>query len=130
MHPSLSFGWPPLHDVLSNAAPPIATSDPEVMAMYAGLAGDAELREAFLVPILEERERTMSMLEEIYGGPLRTRRPNISPTLDLRAPALRLLYDRQIELIREWRATPDDETLLSDLLLTVNASAGGLGSTG
>jgi len=72
----------------------------------------------------------MAMLEEIYGGPLRIRRPNISRILELRAPVLRPLHERQVELIRQWRADPDDGALLGDLLLTVNAIAGGLGSTG
>jgi phosphoenolpyruvate carboxylase len=124
------FDWPPLHYVISNAATSIATSDPEVMAMYAGLVDDQELRDGFLAPILDERGRTMVVLEEIYGGPLRIRRPNISRTLELREPALRPLHERQIGLIRDWRADPDNEALLSELLVTVNAIAGGLGSTG
>jgi phosphoenolpyruvate carboxylase len=124
------FDWPPLHYVISNAATSIATSDPDVMRMYAGLVDDPALRSAFFDPILEERNRTMAILEEIYGGPLRVRRPNISRTLELRAPALLPLHERQVELIRRWRADPGDEALLGDLLLTVNAIAGGLGSTG
>jgi phosphoenolpyruvate carboxylase len=124
------FDWPPLHYVISNAATSIATSDPDIMEMYAGLVDDQVLRNAYLEPILEERQRTMALLEEIYGGPLRIRRPNISRTLELRAPALLPLHQRQVRLIREWRADPDDAVLLGDLLATVNAIAGGLGSTG
>jgi phosphoenolpyruvate carboxylase len=124
------FDWPPLHYIISNAATSIATSDPDVMRMYAGLVDDPALRSAFFDPILEERNRTMAILEEIYGGPLRIRRPNIARTLELRAPALLPLHERQVELIRRWRADPGDEALLGDLLLTVNAIAGGLGSTG
>ncbi|MDJ0954785.1 MAG: phosphoenolpyruvate carboxylase [Acidimicrobiia bacterium] len=124
------FEWPPLHYVISNAATSIATSDPEVMRVYAGLVDDEALRDAFLDPILEERQRTLEVLEEIYGGPLRIRRPNISRTLELRAPALRLLHERQVELIRQWRADQYDESQLSELIETVNAIAGGLGSTG
>ncbi|MCP4966471.1 MAG: phosphoenolpyruvate carboxylase [bacterium] len=124
------FDWPPLHYVISNAATSIATSDPDVMRTYAGLVDDMDLRDTFLDPILDERQRTMAILEEIYGGPLRVRRPNISRTLELRAPALRPLHERQVRLIREWRAAPADEALLSELIETVNAIAGGLGSTG
>ena len=124
------FDWPPLHYVISNAATSIATSDPEIMELYAGLVDDEGLRNDYLGPILEERQRTMAILEEIYGGPLRTRRPNISRTLELRAPALRPLHQRQVRLIREWREAPSDEVLLGDLLATVSAIAGGLGSTG
>jgi phosphoenolpyruvate carboxylase len=124
------FEWPPLHYIISNAATSIATTDPEVMAMYAGLADDQELRAGFLDAILGERERTLEVLEDIYGGPLRERRPNISRTLELRAPALRPLHERQVGLLREWRVNTENDALLSDLLVTVNAIAGGLGSTG
>ena len=128
--PLAVFDWPPLHYVISNAATSIATSDPEVMGWYGGLVDDDNLRTEFLDRILDERRRTMAILEEIYGGPLEVRRPNIARTLELRAPALRLLHERQIGLIRKWRTRTDDESLLSDLLVTVNAIAGGLGSTG
>ncbi|MBT8215977.1 MAG: phosphoenolpyruvate carboxylase, partial [Acidimicrobiia bacterium] len=124
------FDWPPLHYVISNAATSIMTSDPDVMQQYADLVEDPALRSAFLDTILDERERTVAILEQIYGGPLNIRRPNISRTLELRAPALRPLHERQIDLIGQWRADPSDDALLANLLVTVNAIAGGLGSTG
>ena len=124
------FDWPPLHYVISNAATSIATSDPRVMEQYAGLVEDESLRATFLDRIVEERRLTIEILEEIYGGPLAVRRPNIARTLAMREPALRLLHDRQVDLVRRWRQHPDDEALLADLLVTVNAVAGGLGSTG
>jgi phosphoenolpyruvate carboxylase len=124
------FDWPPLHYVISNAATSIATSDPEIMQAYAGMVEDASLREGTLGRILDERSLTVAVLEEIYGGPLQVRRPNIARTLENRAPALLPLHARQIRLIGAWRQNEDDEALLSDLLATVNAIAGGLGSTG
>jgi phosphoenolpyruvate carboxylase len=124
------FDWPPLHYVISNAATSLMTSDEEVIVLYSGLVDDGELRSHFLERILEERKRTIGILEEVYGGTLAVRRPNIARTLELRAPALRPLHARQIDLIRAWRADPSDDGLLSDLLVTVNAIAGGLGSTG
>ncbi|RZV40874.1 MAG: phosphoenolpyruvate carboxylase [Acidimicrobiia bacterium] len=124
------FDWAPLHYIISNAATAIANSDAEVMEMYAGLVGENGLRSEFLPSILEERQRTLEILEEIYGGRLSDRRPNIARTLELRAPALRPLHERQIDLIGQWRADPDDDSLLDELLVTVNAIAGGLGSTG
>ena len=124
------FEWPPLHYVVSNAATSLATSDPGIMAQYAEMVTDASLRAGMLGRIIEEREQTVEVLEEIYGGPLEVRRPNIARTLELREPVLRPLHHRQIGLIQEWRRQPDDEQLLGDLLATVNAIAGGLGSTG
>ena len=125
-----AFDWPPLHYIISNAATSIAMTDLDVMERYAGLVADGSLRADMMGRIREERERTIMVLEEIYGGPLQARRPNIARTLELREPALRLLHRRQIRLLGEWRTRPDDELLLGDLLATVNAIAGGLGSTG
>ncbi len=124
-----AFDWPPLHYVISNVATSIANSDPELMEMYAALVDDPGLGGDMLRLIIEERTRTMAILEEIYGGPLHMRRPNISRALELRAPALRALHERQIDLLRDWRRN-GGEGRLSELLLTVNAIAGGLGSTG
>ena len=125
-----AFDWPPLHYIISNAATSIAMTDVDVMERYAGLVADGLLRADMMGRILAERERTITVLEEIYGGPLQVRRPNIARTLDLRDAALRPLHRRQIRLLGEWRRHPDDELLLGDLLATVNAIAGGLGSTG
>ncbi|MGI9529429.1 MAG: phosphoenolpyruvate carboxylase [Acidimicrobiia bacterium] len=127
------FDWPPLHYIISNAATSIASADPEVMRSYADLVTDPSLRDAYFGAILGEYDRTVEVLEEIYGGPLTVRRPNISRTLTLRQPGLELLHARQINLIKRWRASSEGtehESLLSELLVSVNAIAGGLGSTG
>jgi phosphoenolpyruvate carboxylase len=127
------FDWPPLHYIVSNAATSIANSDEEIMTMYAGLVPDASLRSAFLDRILLERQRTLGALEAIYGGPLHERRPEVARTLDLRRPALRVLHVRQVGLIDAWRRVGDETAgaaLLSELLVTVNAIASGLGATG
>lgn len=127
------FEWPPLHYIISNAATSIATTDESVMDLYAELVGDDDLCARFIEPIKAERERTIDILEEIYGGPLAVRRPNISRVLECRRDALLPLHQRQVELIGAWRS---EETktlkadLLTDLLVTVNAIASGLGSTG
>lgn len=74
------------------------------------------------------------MLERLYDGPLAERRPNIFSMIEARNPGLRLLHRQQIALLREWRGLrargEDDGALLPRLLLTINAIANGLGSTG
>ena len=76
------------------------------------------------------------MLEQIYGGTLAERRPNIDGSLRVRRQPLRVLHRQQIALLREWRGMRqrgDDDgaaALLPGLLLTVNAIASGLGATG
>jgi phosphoenolpyruvate carboxylase len=54
-------------------------------------------------------------------------------TLRLRADALRLLHRRQIELLRAWRSADSPErveALLPRVLLSINAIASGLRTTG
>ena len=130
-----AFDWPPLHYIVSNAATAIATADPEIMGWYADMVVADDVRVTFLDRIRAEHSRTVDVLEQIYGGPLGERRPNIARTLRQRDPALRPLHRRQIELISTWRARQVEdpaaaEAMLPQLLVTVNAIASGLGTTG
>jgi phosphoenolpyruvate carboxylase len=127
--------WPPLHYVLSNAATSIMTADVEVMRAYAALVEDGNLRDHVFGRIMTELERTHRMLELVYGGPLEERRPNVHGMMQVRRQWLHKLHAQQIALLREWRPLQrgGDERapiVLSQLLLTVNAIASGLGSTG
>jgi phosphoenolpyruvate carboxylase len=129
------FEWAPLHYLVSNAATSVAFSDPEIMTAYAALVPDDDLRHRFLDRILEERRRTSTLLEELYGGPLEERRPNIHAMAELRREGLRRLHRQQIELLRAWRGESEAEperrrALQTRLLLTVNAIASGIGGTG
>ena len=64
------------------------------------------------------------------------RRPRLSKTLGLRAEALRVLHLQEIALLRRWRdlRKSGDESaadaLLPELLLSINAIASGLRTTG
>ena len=124
--------WAPLHYIISNAATSIATADPEIMTRYADLVDDDAIRQHVMGLIHAEYQRTRSTLERIYDGPLSEKRPNFHELMALREPALRILHLQQIDLLRQWRATPepDKQSLLPQLLLTVNAIAGGLRTTG
>jgi phosphoenolpyruvate carboxylase len=130
------YTWAPLHYVLSNAATCLAAADPEVMNEYAMLVRDTALRDQFLAQVTGELERTRRMLEQIYGGTLAERRPNIDASLGVRRQPLRVLHRQQVALLREWRDMRQRgdgagaAALLPGLLLTVNAIAGGLGATG
>jgi phosphoenolpyruvate carboxylase len=105
------------------------------MTAYAALVPDHDLRHRFLDRILAERRRTSTLLEELYGGPLEERRPNIHAMAELRRAGLRRLHRQQIQLLREWRSESGAEperrrALQTRLLLTVNAIASGIGGTG
>jgi phosphoenolpyruvate carboxylase len=85
---------------------------------------------------MDEFDRTAAMLNLVFGGRrLKERRPRMVKTLRLREARLRVLHHRQIELLRRWRPlkAAEDEAahaLLPQLLLSVNAIASGLRTTG
>jgi phosphoenolpyruvate carboxylase len=126
------FDWPPLQYVISNVATSLATADPDIMSAYADLVPDGDLRSRFMDRIEAEYDRSRQMLEHIYAGPLAEQRPTVQHFLDLRQEGLKTLHRQQIELLREWREHPEsrEDAVLPDLLLTVNAIANGLGTTG
>ena len=129
-----AMSFPPLHYIVANVATSIATTDRTVMSHYADLVSDPGLRERTLRSILDEHARTTEVLETLYGGPLAEKRTEIHRSLALRQEPLRRLHERQIELLRGWRASggdgPKSDALLKDLLVSVNAIATGLRTTG
>jgi phosphoenolpyruvate carboxylase len=127
---------PFLHYVLTNIESSIASTDPDLMRAYADLVEDVALRERFMTLILGEWNLTKSMLEKLRGRPMAERRPRMLKTLQLRAEALRVLHLQEIAMLRRWRAlraVGDEkaaEAMLPDLLLSINAIASGLRTTG
>ena len=102
------------------------------MRTYAALVEAESLRQRVMDLIAAEYERTREMLEQIYAGPLSERRPNVHQLLALRQQGLRLLHHQQIELLQQWRSGSDEQKqeIVPQLLLTVNAIASGLRTTG
>ena len=105
------------------------------MKDYAGLVTDPEIRERILGMISSEFERTREQLRKVFGGSLEERRPRMGKTLLLRASALALLHEQQIKTIKEWREARESnpakaEELLPRVLLSINAIASGLRTTG
>ena len=128
--------WPFLHYVLTNIESSIASTDRTLMQEYASLVTDATLRDRMLDIIFNEWDLTQQMLERLRGSSMEDRRPRMLKTLQLRADALRTLHHQQIALLREWRerkAAGESEkadAMLPDLLLSINAIASGLRTTG
>ncbi|MEI6492675.1 MAG: phosphoenolpyruvate carboxylase [Verrucomicrobiota bacterium] len=128
--------WPFLHYVLTNIESSIASTDPELMREYAELVEDPALRERFMKIIFDEWHLTREMLEKLRGSPMTDRRPRMLKTLGLRAEALRVLHLQEIHLLKKWRGLKraGDEAgadkMLPDLLLSINAIASGLRTTG
>ncbi len=120
---------------LTNVETNLASCDREIMRSYADLVGDSTVRDRLFATIIEEFDKTQAMMSEIFGGSLESRRPRMIKTLHLRAHALRILHQQQIELLKKWRAarasgSPEAERLLPKVLLSVNAIASGLRTTG
>ncbi len=130
-----AVAYPAIRYILTNASSAIALSNVTIMELYASLVAKPELRQTFMDKILTEYTLTRQMLEIIYGEPIEQRRPRIARMLESRQRKLTLLHQRQVELIKSWRnmedkTTPEAEQTLLDLLLLVNAIAGGLRATG
>lgn len=128
--------WPFLHYIITNIESSIASSDLSLMAAYAELVPDVALRERFMQMILAEWKLTLEMLDSLHGRSMAERRPRMLKTLELRSEALRVLHHQQITLLKEWRGrrnNGDDEgadAMLPELLLSINAIASGLRTTG
>jgi len=124
-----AFDWPILHSIISSAAGNVMLANTSLMDQYANLVQDVALRNRIMKQILDELDCTNQILEQIYGGPLFEQRPNVAKAILLRQDMLYRLHQQQIELLVTWRNSPSEETL-TKLLLTVNAIANGLGTTG
>ncbi|MBW3635692.1 MAG: phosphoenolpyruvate carboxylase [Armatimonadetes bacterium] len=128
--------WRFLRYVLTNVETNLASTDFELMRSYADLVEDAEVRERIFGVIATEWGRTNDALNDIFGGTTATRRPRMMKTLAVRAQALQVLHCQQLELLQNWRQRVNSgdqngaDELLPELLLSINAIASGLRTTG
>jgi phosphoenolpyruvate carboxylase len=128
--------WPFLRYVLTNVESSLASTDPELMRLYGELVPDEALRQRFMAQIEGEWERTGRMLAQLRGQTIGNLRPRMLKTLELRSEALRVLHLQQIALLKDWRArvqsgdTAGADAMLPELLLSINAIASGLRTTG
>ncbi len=127
--------WPFLRYALTNIESNIASVDPELTALYAGLVTDIGVRDAIYGRVAAELVRSRTQLADLFGEDLAHRRPLLERTIRLRDAGLRALHRHQVDLLRRWRAakangSPEADTLLPSLLMSVNAIASGLRTTG
>jgi len=123
--------------VLTNVETNLASVDPTIFRSYAGLVEDRKIQKAFTREIVSEFNLTRKMLNDVFGGKeLEARRPRMVKTLKVRDNGLRILHDQQIELLQKWRRHNKSNNrkaareMLPDLLLSINAIASGLRTTG
>ena len=122
--------------VLTNVETNLASANLELMRDYASLVTDPEIRTRFIDKVTTEFELTKSLLAELFDGSMAERRPRMAKTLAIREAPLQVLHHQQIALLREWRAHLEKDNitaadaLLPKLLLSINAIASGLRTTG
>jgi phosphoenolpyruvate carboxylase len=128
--------WRFLRYVLTNVETNLASTDFDLMSSYADLVEDEEVKKRIFGLISDEWHRTTEALNDIFGGTMSSRRPRMMKTLAVRAQALEVLHRQQLEQLKAWRARVKggDESganeLLPELLLSINAIASGLRTTG
>ncbi len=131
-----SHAWPPLRYIISNADTSMASADLQIMRQYASLVNDPAVRDHILGMIEAEYHRAKKYIELLFAEPLEIQRMNVNKFIAPRREGLEMLHQRQIKLLKEWRALKDSamadeaENLLLELFLTVNAISGGLRTTG
>jgi phosphoenolpyruvate carboxylase len=127
---------PLLRYILTNVDSGLAATDPEIIELYASLVQDEQIKNDILPLILTEYKLTKNLLNELLGIPFEERRKNHFYSTRLRAVALGLMHQVQVDALRKWRNSKDSENpeLASEqniiLLKTINAIANALGSTG
>ncbi|MFN7340837.1 MAG: phosphoenolpyruvate carboxylase, partial [Opitutia bacterium] len=128
--------WAPLRYMLKNASTSAIAANRRMMKLYGGMVTDRGLRERFLGLILREHALTRRMLDELSDKQLTQGRPRLRKVISLREEAIDLLHEQQVALIRDWRRQvaegekKDADALVPQLLLSVNAIAAGLQTTG
>jgi phosphoenolpyruvate carboxylase len=124
-----------LSNLLHNVEMGLAAFHPTIAADYAGLVPDETVRRAIRSLVEEERQRTLAGLDAVLGRTLEERRPALLASIVARADALARVHEAQVSLLATWRAAgggevPGNAPVLRRLLMTVNAIAAGLRSTG
>ncbi len=121
--------------ILTNIDTSLASTDEEIMKLYAGLVKNQVVKNTILNLLLTELEKTRRLMQELLGRPMHERRKNHFYSTGLRAEALTILHKNQVNNLKQWRnadfnGAEEKENLLNQLLISVNAIANAMGTTG
>ncbi len=125
-----------LRYVLANIESSLVSANEAWMHRYAALVPNAAVRDHFMNIILGEFYRTRDALGKLLPGSFEVRRPRMAFTLGIREQPLSVLHGQQVELLKAWRAkaaagdTEAAEASIPDILVSINAVAAGLRTTG
>lgn len=128
--------WNFLKYTILNIETSLYNADLEIMSGYANLVASDTIRERFMTLIQQEYHKTREILTDIFGSPAKERRQKTIASITMRARGLAVLHQQQIEQLQEWRSYIKEnrpqqaEQSIISLLLTINAIAAGLRTTG
>ncbi len=119
-------GWAFFRSLVENLEMTLAKSSLEIATGYLDLVDDASLYE----PIRAEHERTVEAVKEIVEAQeLLDRHPVVQRSIHLRNPYVDPMNAIQVELLRRWRETGDEE-VKRPLLRSIAGIAAALRNTG
>jgi phosphoenolpyruvate carboxylase len=121
--------------VFTNVDTSLNATDESIMKAYGDLVEDTALRDRFLSLYLEELQLTRRHLNHMIGKEIEERREGHYHSTKLRASLMEPLHYKQIDLLSRWRKakkeeSPDADRLQVEIMLTINALAGAMRSTG
>lgn len=123
--------------VFTNIDTSLEATSEEIMAEYADLVQDREVRDSIFNLLSEELAKTRTMLKELLEKGFEDRRRNHYHSNLLRTEGLKTLHKKQVELLKKWRGlkadspeSPETEETLLHLLGSINAVASALRTTG
>lgn len=122
--------------VMTNVDTSLAATDENVMALYADLVEESNVKNTIFGMLKDEFLLTQKMMLELLGSPISERRKNHYFSTQLRAQALLPLHQVQVQLLKDWRTALKNQEkdiaaeLQTDLLRSINAIANAMGTTG
>ena len=123
--------FPLFTELIANVELGLAKADLSIARLYAALVSDAVVRERVFGMLLEEFERTKTVVLRLTGQTtLLQKNPVLARSIRLRNPYVDPLSLIQVELLRRKRRGEDNDKLNYALAATINGIAAGLRNTG
>ncbi len=127
--------WPFLRYTLIHIETNLLNAEPNLMASYASLVEDEQLRTDFLDKILLEYKESLHQVGALLGDHAENRRVSLLENINRRKKPLFTLHQLQVDKLKEWRKIKEQdpvkgEELLNKLLIITTAISGGVKNTG
>lgn len=127
--------WPFLRYTLIHIETNLLNAEPNLMATYASLVEDEQLRTEFLDKILLEYKESLHQVGALLGDHAENRRVSLLENINRRKKPLFTLHQLQVDKLKEWRKIKEQdpvkgEELLNKLLIITTAISGGVKNTG